>query len=128
MIADALELEESGQFRLGVDGEQRALDGFAAPVTPAPLNHTPERTAAELAEELAEWLEEPDEPPMPKRSNSKPARRKYHCAYCQRELKPDAWIYSRATGARYCPPTDPRGCNTPTAYARQERARALKEA
>ena len=115
MVAEELELEESGQFRLGVDGEQRSLEGFAAPVEPAPLNHTPERPAAELAED---WLAEEDEPP--KRSS---AKRVYCCASCGRELKPDAWIYSRHTGSRYCTPADPRGCNTPAAYAKQQRAR-----
>jgi hypothetical protein len=69
-------------------------------------------------------IREPDEP-----VRARTAPRRYVCAYCGRELEHEAWIYSRHTGARYCPPTDPRGCNTPRAYARAEadRARARKE-
>jgi hypothetical protein len=39
MIAEELfELEETGQFTLGVAGEQRSLEGLAAPGTPAPVS------------------------------------------------------------------------------------------
>lgn len=36
-LADLVETEESGQTRLGVEGEQRALDMLAAPTAPAPV-------------------------------------------------------------------------------------------
>ena len=130
--AELFEVEESGQFTLGVDGEQRSLEGLAAAGKPAPLNHTPERTAAELAEELAaltipensahafdapwhpaepeleeDWLEEDDTPePPPAKKTSK---RTYSCACCGKTLKNERWIFSRHTNARYCWPGECRG-------------------
>lgn len=80
----------------------------------------------ELEEELA--APEPGDPDeleqLSSRSSRSSSRRRYSCAYCGRELEPDLRVYSRRTGSRYCPPSDPRGCNTPRAYAKQERARA----
>ena len=50
MSTTEFELEESGQFTLGVDGEQRSLEGLAAPGKPAPVSHE---------------MREPDEPVEP---------------------------------------------------------------
>lgn len=89
---DAIETESSGQLRIGVAGEQRSLEGLAAPVKPAPLAF--ERDAVEQA--AREQLEEC-------------ARRRYRCAQCGRELSGRHWVHSRTTGARYCWPGE--GCN-----------------
>ena len=57
-----------------------------------------------------------------------PTRREYACAYCGRRLPHERWVYSAHTASRYCTPGE--GCQTPAAYARQERAlaRSRKEA
>lgn len=142
---DLLELD-GGQFSIAVDvverNGQQAFMEAAKPAEPAPLSFEPERTAAELREELEQRSPEeleriaaaPGAMPAARKiaaelaakpkSSKKPART-YRCAYCSRELKNERWVYSSHTGSRYCTPGE--GCQTPAAYRKQERARARKE-
>ena len=52
-------------------------------------------------------------------ADAKPSRRQYACASCGRTLPHERWVYSRHTAARYCTPGE--GCQTPDAYAKQDR-------
>ena len=60
-LRDEDELEESGQLTIGVDGEQRSLEGLAAPGKPAPVSFE---------------QREPDEPV------TKPASAPFECDRC----------------------------------------------
>lgn len=52
-----------------------------------------------------------------------PAKKKaqYHCAVCGRVLRDGNWIYSRATGKRYC--TEKQGHKRPLSVRRQQQLR-----
>jgi len=118
MIAEELELEESGQLTIGVAGEQRSLEGLAAPGKPAPItferDHEPDEreafdreTTRRIRHDAALADHEPDDelahgsmyPEL-----HKPSKRTYTCGVCSKTLKNERWIYSRHTGQRYCWP------------------------
>jgi hypothetical protein len=124
---DLVETTDAGQLVIGVEGDQRTLDGFgfdAPKPAPVPYDEVVERARDEVDRLTREAVltmtaEEVEEGLIRRRT---PQRREYHCADCGRKLPHERWIYSRHTGARYCTPGE--GCNTPEAYARRERERA----
>jgi len=112
MIAEELELEESGQLSIGVAGERRSLEGLAAPGKPAPITFERDHEPDELSTldddgyfvARVQYVEESDEPPAPKPTS----KRTYTCGVCAKTLKDERWIYSQHTGQRYCWPGECR--------------------